>query len=148
MIGLQADINLVAGWVRDIRVANGYTTDIGADVVTERKGGSEDDNSLLCGVFLADLTPTNATPQRRDWQPDIVIEARIPVRSATAEATLIAVIEDLVKAIPTKTTDAANNIATLEISAIGISRQPDGVPYIVVSVTLRATVYEFISQPA
>lgn len=148
MIALQSTIDLVKGWVQQVRKANGYATDAGASVSTERDGGNGDDNRLLIGVFLADLTPVNTTKQRRDWQMDVVIEARIPVLFKTAEAQGIAVLEDLVRCIPTATTNPADNLATLEIGATDIGRQPDGVPYIVVSVTLRATCYEFISPPA
>jgi hypothetical protein len=66
----------------------------------------------------------------------------------TAEAQTLAAIEDMVKCIPTKKDSANDNLATLEISGTDIGRQPDGIPYIVVSVTVRGTCYEFISQPA
>lgn len=148
MIGLAAHIARVQGWAQSIRTANGYRTDIGAQVDTERVGGNGDDNRLLCGVFLADLTPIKTTAQRRDWQVDIAVEARIPVRFTTAEAQALDALEDLVACIPTRITAADNNLATLELSGSELARQPDGVPYIVVSVTLRATVYEFISPPA
>lgn len=148
MIGIAATITRVQGWAQQIRVANGYNTDIGAQVDTERVGDNGADKKLLCGVFLADLTPTNSTKQRRDWQLDIAVETRIPVRFTTAEAQAHAALEDMVHCIPTQIADADNNLATLELAGAGIDRQPEGVPYIVVSVTLRATVYEFISQPA
>ncbi|EIL99142.1 hypothetical protein [Rhodanobacter thiooxydans] len=148
MIDLQPKIAMVADWARAIRKAGGYLTDIGASVVTERVGGNGDDNVVLVGVFLSDLTPLKTTPQRRDWQFDIAIEARVPVSFKTAEAQTLAVIEDMVKCIPTKKATANDNLATLEISGTDINRQPDGVPYIVVSVTVRGTCYEFISQPA
>jgi len=148
MIGLQQHIDMVKGWVQQVRQSSGYATDVGANVSTERVAGNGDDNKLLVGVFLADLTPLKTTPRRRDWQPDIVIEARIPVQFKTAEAQAIAVLEDLVHCIPTVKTTADDNLATLEIVGTAIDRQPDGVPYIVVSVTLRATCNEFISQPA
>lgn len=148
MIGLDDHIALVAGWARGISTANGYRTDIGAGVVTERIGGNGDDKSLLVGVYLADLTPVKTTPQRRDWTFDIAIEGRIPVRSTTAEQQARAVLEDLAKCVPTKTTNPADNLQTLEIAGTSIARQPDGVPYIVVSVTVRATCYEYITSPA
>lgn len=148
MIGLDAHIARVQGWAQAIRTANGYRTDIGAQVDTERVGSNGDDNRLLCGVFLADLTPIKTTTQRRDWQVDIAVEARIPVRFTTAEAQARAALEDMVACVPTRITDPDNNLATLELAGTELARQPDGVPYIVVSVTLRATVYEFISQPA
>lgn len=148
MIGLDAHIARVQGWVQAIRTADGYRTDIGAQVDTERVGGNGDDNRLLCGVFLADLTPLKTTKQRRDWQVDIAAEARIPVRFTAAEAQACAALEDMVACIPTSISDPDNNLATLELSGTELARQPDGVPYIVVSVTLRATVYEFISPPA
>lgn len=148
MIYLQAHIDMVKGWVQNIRTANGYLTDAGANVSTERVAGNGVDSTLLVGVFLAELTPLKTTPRRRDWQPGIVIEARVPVKSGTAEAQVIVVLEDLVRCIPTTKPTADDNLATLEIADIAIERQPDGVPYIVVSVTLRATCNEFISQPA
>lgn len=148
MIHLQSHVDRVKGWVQDIRTANGYLTDAGANVSTERVGGNGADNALLVGVFLADLTPLKTTPLRRDWQFDIAIDARIPIKSTTAEAQAINVLEDLARCIPTKTLTADDNLATLELAGTGIDRQPDGVPYIVVSVTLRATCNEFISQPA
>lgn len=148
MINLADHIARVQGWVQQITQLNGYRTDLGTKVDTERVGGNGDDNRLLCGVFLGKLTPSKTTPQRRDWDIDIDIEARIPVRSTTAEAQVHDALEDLVRCIPTKITDPNNNLATLELSDTDISRQPDGVPYIVVSVTLRATVYEFTSPPA
>lgn len=148
MIDLQSHIDRVQGWVQQVRVANGYRTDAGANVVTETASAGVDESKLLTGVFLADLQPVQTTKQRRDWQFDIAIEARIPARSDSAEATLIAVLEDLVHCIPTATRTADDNLASLELSATNITRQPDGIPYIVASVTLRATCYEFISQPA
>lgn len=148
MIDLDAHIARVHGWVQAVRVVNGYRTDLGAAVDTERRGGNGDDSQTLCGVFLAGLEPLKTTPLRRDWQLDVAVEARIPVRSTTAELQMRAALEDLVRAIPTKVTDPDNNLATLELAGTDIARQPDGVPYIVVSVTLRATCYEFIPQPA
>lgn len=148
MIGIATHIARVQGWVQAIRTASGYHTDLGAQVDTERVGDNGEDGRTLCGVFLADLTPLKTTPQRRDWQLDIAAEARIPVRSTDAEAKAADALEDLVACIPTRTTDPNNNLATLELAGAAFDRQPDGVPYIVVSVTLRATVYEFIPQPA
>lgn len=148
MIALQDKIDMVQGWVQAIRTANGYLTDIGSNVVTERLGGNGDDNAVIVGVFLADLTPINSTKQRRDWQFDIAIEARVPVLFKTAEAQVLAAIEDMVECIPTSITAANNNLATLGISGTDIGRQPDGIPFIVASVTVRGTCYEFISQPA
>jgi len=148
MIYLQQHIGLVQVWAQQVRKVNGYATDAGANVVTERAGGNGDDNTLLTGVFLADLTLLKTTPMRRDWQFDIAIEARIPVQFKTAEAQAISVLEDLVRCIPTKKATPDDNLATLELAASNIDRQPDGVPYIVVSVTVRGTCYEYIPQPA
>jgi hypothetical protein len=148
MIYLQQHIDMVKGWAQQILKANGYLTDAGAKVVTERVGGNGEDNTLLTGVFLADLAPLKTTSQRRDWQFDIAVEARIPVLFKTAEAQALATLEDLVRCIPTKKATADDNLATLEVIGTGIGRQPDGIPYIVVSVTVRGTCYEFISQPA
>jgi uncharacterized protein (DUF58 family) len=148
MIALQSHIDLVKGWAQQIRTANGYATDVGSNVVTERVGASGDDYSIIVAVALADLTPLKTTPQRRDWQFDIAMEARIPVLFTTAEAQAIAALEDLVRCIPTTKATADDNLASLELSGTDITRQPDGIPYIVVSVTVRGTCYEFISQPA
>lgn len=147
MIGLQSHIELVAGWARKITVANGYRTDLGNTVATERIGEGPDNGAALLGVFVGDVTPDKSTPQRREWQFDIVLEARIPVRYATAEAQTLAALEDLCACIPTATRDPGNNIAKLEISGSEIARQPDGIAYNVVSVTLRGTCYEFLPRP-
>lgn len=149
MIGLQQHITLVQGWVQQISPANGYQTNAGANVSTERVGGNGADNRLLVCVLLSgDLVLLNNTKARRDWQFELAVEARIPVSYATAEAQAVAVLEDMVKAIPTSSCAGADNLQTLVISGGGIVREPDGVPYIVVSVTLRATCYEFTSPPA
>lgn len=149
MIHLQAHIDMVKGWVQSIRTANGYLTDAGANVSTERMAGNGEDNKLLAGVFLSgDLDLLNNTSQRRDWQFDLAVEARIPVSFKTAEAQAVAVLEDLVRAIPTKWCTGADNLQTLVLSGGGIARPPEGVSYIVVSVTLRGTCYEFTSSPA
>lgn len=149
MIGLQDRVDLVAGWARGIRTAAGFRTDLGAHVDTERVGAGPGDTALRLGVFVEDgPTPTNTTPQRRDWQFSIVMEARVPVRMATAEATVLAVLEDLCACVPTATKNPADNILTLEIAGSDISRQPDGIPFIVVGVTLRGTCYEYLSRPA
>lgn len=148
MIGLQARIDLVASWARQIRKANGYATDLGAAVSTERVGDGPESAALHLGVYLVDLTPSKTTPQRRDWQYDIAMEARIPVRIASAEATALAALEDLCACVPTATKNPADNILTLEVSGSEIARQPDGIPFIVVGVTLRGTSYEYTSRPA
>lgn len=148
MIGLQSKVDLVKGWAQQMRTANGYLTDAGAVVVTEPVGDNGADNTLLTGVYLADLTPLKTTPQRRDWQFDITVESRVPVTSQTTEARMQATLEDLARCIPSKTIDPADNLATLELVGAAISRQPDGIPYIVVSVTVRGTCYEFLSPPA
>lgn len=148
MIGLQARIDLVKGWVQAIRTANGYATELGANVVTERVGEDGRAPVLVAAVVLSDLSPVKTTRARRDWQLDIAIEARIPVTYTNAEAQALLALEDLVRCVPTVTTNPDDNLQTLELSGAAIDRQPDGTPYIVVSVTLRATCYEFISQPA
>ena len=148
MIGLQQHIDLVKGWVQKVRQVNGYLTDAGANTSTERVGGNGSDNTLFTGVFLgADVTQLNNTPARRDWQFDLAVESRIPVSFKTAEAQAVAVLEDLFRAIPAKTCAGADNLQTLAITGGGIVREPDGVPYIVVSVTLRGTCFEFTSTP-
>lgn len=148
MIGLQDRIDLVAGWARQITTANGYRTDLGKVVDTERVGDGPESSALHLGVYLADLTPIKSTPQRRDWQFDIFMEARIPVRSTAAEATALGALEDLCACVPTATKNTADNILTLEISGSEIARQPDGIPFIVVGVTVRGTCYEYLSRPA
>lgn len=148
MIGLQPMVDLVAGWARGIRIANGYATDAGANVSTERVGDGIDTGALLVGVIVVDVTPSKTTPRRRDWQVDIALEARVPVSYANAEATALKVLEDLAKCVPTVTTDPDNNIATFELFGSELARQPDGVPYIIVGVTLRGTTYEHFSPPA
>lgn len=47
MIGLQNRIALVAGWARQIRTANGYRTDLGKAVDTERIGDGPESGTLL-----------------------------------------------------------------------------------------------------
>lgn len=148
MIGLQDRIDLVASWARQIRKANGYRTELGAVVDTERVGDGPESSVLHLGVYLVDLAPVKTTPQRRDWQFDIAMEARVPVRFDAAEATALAALEDLCACVPSATSNPADNILTLEISGSEIARQPDGIPFIVVGVTLRGTCYEFISRPA
>lgn len=148
MIGIAAIVGQVADWLRGIRVANGYATDLGARIVTETAGLNGDDGILIAGVFVTGLNLDKGTPQRRDWELDIQCEAHVPIKQATAEATALAVLEDILRAIPTRPTAAPDSLKTLDATGGSIARQPDGVSYIVVSVTLRATCYEFTSQPA
>lgn len=148
MIGLQSHVDLIKGWAQSIRKANGYFTDLGANVVTERPGEDGRDPVQVAAVVLADLSPVKTTPKRRDWQLDITVEARIPVSYTNAEALALEALEDLVRCVPTSKASPDDNLQTLELTGTAIDRQPAGTPYIVVSVTLRATCYEFVSQPA
>lgn len=148
MIGLASIVAQVQAWLSAIRIANGYATDAGANVVTEALGMDGRDNALVVGVYLSDLTLVNGTPRRRDWQLDMQVEARIPISFKTAEAQAVAVLEDVVHAVPTKSCAMPDNFQMLDVTGAQIQRQPDGVPYIVVGVTLRGTCYEYTSSPA
>lgn len=148
MIGIATIVGQAATWLRAIRIVNGYATDAGAHVVTEAVGMDGNTATLIVAVYLSDLTLVKSTPMRRDWQMEMQVEARIPVSSKTAEAQALAVLEDVIHAIPTKSCDMPSNFQTLDVAGGSIQRQPDGVPYIVVGVTLRGTCYEYTSQPA
>ncbi|MBN8921595.1 MAG: hypothetical protein BGP10_15975 [Rhodanobacter sp. 68-29] len=148
MIGIAPIVDQVATWLRTIRTANGYATDLGAHIVTETVGLNGDDAILIAGVFVSGLNLDKGTPQRRDWDLDLQCEARVPIKQATAEATAVAVLEDILRAIPTRPNTAPDTLKTLDATGGSVTRQPDGVPYIVVSVTLRATCYDYTSKPA
>jgi|GEM_PF-4781989 len=148
MIGLSVYITFVVDQLKRISVDNGFLTEAGANVVTERMSGNGDDKKLIVGVFLTDLARVGKSASRRDWQFDLRAEARVPTKLATAEATSVALLEDLVSAIPTAVREQVGNLQTLEIVEAQIDRPPDDVPYSVVGVTLRGTCFEYTNAPA
>jgi len=148
MIGLFEYINFVAERLRRIHIAAGFTTDAGANVVTERLSGNGDDKKLVVGVFLTDLARVAKTAARRDWQFDLRVEARVPTKLASAERTCVDLLEDLVAAIPTAVREQVGNLQTLEVTDALIDRQTDDLPYNVVGVTLRGTCFEYTASPA
>jgi len=148
VIGLKSYRTLVEGWLKVIRIENGYQTDLGDSVSSKRKPANGDDRRFSTFVLIDGLNSVKKTPHRRDWEFDVVIEARLPTAADTAEDTIADVMEDIVRAIPTKTSISTEGLQTMEVVKADVLRQPDGVNYNVVGVTLRGTCFEFTTVPA
>lgn len=142
MIGLKSHLALVKTWMQTIKASAGFNTDAGDNVVTERQGDDGVSKKLIVGVYVTDVTLVNQTPMRRDWSFQITVECRVPTKLDSAEEAGLDVIEDLIAAIPTDYCAIPQGLKKLELEGSLFDRQPDGVPYNVVGVTLRGTCSE------
>lgn len=148
MINLKVHVAFIADWFKAIKKDNGYQTDLGSTVSTERLSGNGDDRKLACTVLLTDLDSVRKTPQRRDWQFEVIAAVRVPITWSSAESVSIDILEDLSRAVPTNLPATPDGLMNVEISKAEILRQPDGANYNVVGVTLRATCFEYTNKPA
>lgn len=142
MIGLKLFRDVAAGWVRTIRKDDGYLTDAGQNVITDRPGDDGATRKTIVGVYVTDVLPTNVTPMRIDWSFQITIEARVPTSMDNSEDVTIDILEDLLKAVPTHYSDAPQNLKKLVVEGTVFDRQPDGVPFNVAGITLRGSSFE------
>lgn len=146
MINLKTHIAYIATWFQGISKDAGYLSDLGKVVSTERLAGNGEDRKLAAAVLLTGLKRVKRTPERKDWQFEVIVSVRVPINTKDSEAVSIDILEDLNQAVPSKVPSTPLGLQNVEVTEADILRQPDGANYNVVGMTLVATCFEYTNK--
>lgn len=140
-------IEAVAERLRAIRIADGYYTDAGLDVVTETVDHKDEPGSPQSTVFIdGSISITQETRKWTDVEVPVVAQIRIPISAQRAQQMAHGAAADVRRALNPSSGQISPDEFKAVIESIDIVPRPFGAAVIVVQAVLRASLR--INKPA
>lgn len=132
-------VEAVAERMRAVKIADGYYTDAGLDVITETIGHKDEPAAPQSTVFVdGAIDIVEETRKWTDIQVPIVIQIRIPLSAQRAQKMAHGAAADIRSALNPKSGRISADEFKADIESIDIVPRPFGAAVIVVQAVLRA----------
>lgn len=136
--------------LQDVTTANGYNTDIGADVQLELPQFDAELESTFGRMVLAidgEIAVSNASTRQRRRDFQVVAEVLLSADETDAQEKANEALQDLLDVIPSVVRYELSATAAADVQVLGqtISTRPEGMPCIEVRVVYSVTLQERLS---
>jgi len=133
-------IEAVAQLLRAIRIADGYYTDAGRDVVTETVDHKDEPDAPQSTVFIdGSIDVKQETRKWTDVEVPVVAQIRIPISAQRAQQMAHGAAADIRRALNPSSGQISPDEFKAVIESIDIVPRPFGAAVIVVQAVLRAS---------